>query len=145
MRPFEQPIKRLIVHHSASPLSTMVEDVRSWHVEGNGWDDIGYHWLVPSDGQLVIGRPLHLEGAHTRGYNRQSLGVCLIGDNTDPVERWRPAQVETLMRLWLACRTVYGAELALEGHRDITGPSTICPGVDVRAMLLGPMFSRGAA
>ena len=47
-----RPISKIIVHCSATPRNKdfTAEDIRDWHVKGNGWDDIGYHYVVRLDG-----------------------------------------------------------------------------------------------
>ena len=56
-----------------------VDEVRRWHVEGNGWSDIGYHYLIDRDGTVIEGRPLERAGAHVRGRNANTIGVALFG------------------------------------------------------------------
>lgn len=82
-------IKRIIIHHSKSKPSTTIEEIRSWHTDpkdppegqpkGNGWSDIGYHWVFGED-CFYNGRPETRTGAHTGGYNTGSLGVCVTGN-----------------------------------------------------------------
>ena len=81
-------IDKIIIHCSATKegrdIST--ETIRSWHVKGRGWRDIGYHLVIELDGSLKVGRPLHKIGAHTLGENEHSIGICYVGgvdsDNT---------------------------------------------------------------
>lgn len=134
-----QPISRLIIHHSASPLSTNVDDIRRWHVDDNGWDAIGYHFVVTGLGLVERTRELRFQGAHARGFNDGSIGVCLIGNNTEESNRWRREQVYALQRLGISLRHVFG-DLEITGHRDLAS-GTECPGVDVRPMLMGPRFN----
>ncbi len=61
---------------------------------GNGWSDTGYHFIVlngyrkgrvyrpEDDGLLEKGRPWYIPGAHCRGENETSIGICLIGKRT---------------------------------------------------------------
>lgn len=80
-------INELIIHASAtrpnwmgkSPTKRKVAEIRRWHVEDNGWSDIGYHWIIDRDGTIVKGRPMERTGAHTRGKNKDTVGICLIG------------------------------------------------------------------
>lgn len=106
-------VSAIVVHCSASPWGNAAE-VRLWHTRpvapsdeerkarpwlyGNGWHDIGYHYIVcngwPSkesrqrsrlpewDGRIEVGRPEHDQGAHCPELNRVSLAVCLIGDTS---------------------------------------------------------------
>ena len=68
-------INKIIIHHSASPLITTVDDIRDWHVHNNGWSDIGYHYIILGDGSIEDGRPITKIGAHCKGKNRYSIGV----------------------------------------------------------------------
>tara|TARA_R110001632_G_scaffold174521_1_gene294103 strand:+ start:521 stop:721 length:201 start_codon:yes stop_codon:yes gene_type:complete len=51
-------IDKIIVHCSATPQfkDFDVEDIRDWHVNGNGWSDIGYHYIIKLDGEIQVGR-----------------------------------------------------------------------------------------
>jgi hypothetical protein len=121
----------LIVHHSASPLSTTLEDIRGWHL-GRGWSDIGYHYVIEEDGKIRVGRPLWLTGAHCRRHNSYTVGVCLVGDNTRPGEEWTNAQIKSLKTLANAFNLVL-PEMDAVGHRDKT--ATLCPGLDIKELL----------
>ena len=132
------PIHTLVVHHSASPLTTTVEDIKRWHVEENGWDDVGYHYVVSQAGILHACRPLHVQGAHAYGHNDGTIGVCLIGHNPHESSRWTREQVFALQELYMHFRRVIPG-IGLAGHRDLTD-GTECPGLDVRALLFGPRY-----
>jgi len=45
-----------------------------------GWLDIGYHYLITKDGTIYFGRDIHKPGAHCKGHNRDSIGICLTGN-----------------------------------------------------------------
>lgn len=72
-------IKKIIIHHSASPVSTTVEDIDRWHKD-RGWRGIGYHYVCLQDGSIAEGRNINRAGAHTRGYNKDSIGLCITGN-----------------------------------------------------------------
>ena len=132
-------INRVVVHHSASdPRRTTVEDVKRWHVDERGWDSIGYHFIISGLGMTEHTRPLHYQGAHTLGHNDGTIGVCVLGDNTKSELRWERYQMNALLDLWGHLRRVY-RELDVYGHRDLVD-GTECPGIDIRAMLLGPRY-----
>ena len=139
MKPHTQDITRLVVHHSATSVDdTTVDDIRKWHVIDNGWDAIGYHWVITGLGILHYTRPITMQGAHAKGFNNGSLGVCLIGNNEEQENRWRREQLYALHSLWLAISRVI-KDLDVYGHRDITD-RTVCPGIDIRPLLLGPRY-----
>jgi len=129
----------MVVHHSASPQKTTgLDDIRKWHVEDNGWDDIGYHFVISGLGIAHKGRDLTFDGAHALANNDGSVGVCVVGNNTKTDHRWYREQVIALHRLWNALQIVYPGIDAF-GHRDLVS-STECPGLDVRPLLFGPRF-----
>lgn len=119
--------KQLIVHHSAGPRSQTPEAIRRFHMESRGWSDVGYHWLVDQAGEVHAGRDPSLLGAHAPP-NAGRLGVCVIGDNTDPAEAWTPLQWQALSDLIAAVRLIWPG-IEVMGHKD-TGRQTACPGLE---------------
>lgn len=70
---------RIIFHHSLTTFGD-VDLFRRYHINHNGYEDIGYHYVIPEDGVIETGRNLSMVGAHCFGRNSKSIGVCLIGD-----------------------------------------------------------------
>lgn len=72
----------IVIHCSATP-ATMdigVDKIREWHVDDNGWDDVGYHYIIRRmNGELETGRDESMVGSHARAVNGTSLGICLVG------------------------------------------------------------------
>ena len=81
------PVREILLHCSATrpewmqdrPFQEQVAEIRRWHVEGNGWRDIGYHHLIGRNGEHAVGRPETAIGAHVAGRNSGTIGICLIG------------------------------------------------------------------
>ena len=119
-------ITSIIVHHSASPLSTSLEDIEQWHL-ARGWDGVGYHAVIEASGKLRYGRPIERVGAHAMGHNRESIGICLVGNNTQPANRWLPAQLHTLEDYVLGVRYVLEQPLQILRHCEVR--KTECPGL----------------
>ena len=73
-------IEFLIVHCSDTPdhQNVNAEFIHKMHLD-NGWDGIGYHKVILRSGIIENGRPEFWIGAHVKGLNKSSLGVCLIG------------------------------------------------------------------
>ena len=121
----------IIIHHSATDPRASVEDIRTVHLE-RGMDDIAYHYLIDSNGEIHIGRSHGIPGAHARGLNQESIGVCCIGDFSITVPT--PRILETLISLLSDLRVTYDIPPAhIIGHRDvlrisIDATKTICPG-----------------
>ena len=80
---------RVILHCSATPDkgdyigATQIDE---WHRE-RGWHGIGYHFVIRRSGVLERGRDEKIQGAHTKGHNRDSLGVCFIGTSDFTTEQ----------------------------------------------------------
>lgn len=110
-------------------------EIREWHLD-RGWSDIGYHYVIRRDGNIDKGRPVDRAGAHARGQNHDSIGICLIGGMNDaksgPDSNFTMAQYATLARLRVTMEEEYGT-LGWHGHREFSPKN--CPGFDVRALL----------
>jgi N-acetylmuramoyl-L-alanine amidase-like protein len=165
-KPSIAPADRLaIVHHTAGTNSytaaqaaAIVRGIEIYHVEGNGWNDIGYNFLVDRFGTVYEGRGGGIDknviGAHSEGFNTGTFGVALIGNyaHATPPKAQQDALVNLLAwRLDVAhvdplSKVVYisggnakfksGKSVtlrAISGHRD-TGPSE-CPGTGTYVLL----------
>lgn len=115
----------IVIHCSDSPhgRSDGAETIHEWHIE-NGWDGIGYHYVINEFSQLEFGRPTYWDGAHVRGYNKDSLGICLIG-----VDFFTESQFATLTRL-LRYLVKKHPGVAIKGHYELDDSKT-CPNFDV--------------
>lgn len=122
-----RPLKAIVLHYSATPalMDVGAEEIRRWHLE-RGFADIGYHYVVRLDGTLERGRPLDVAGAHCKGHNAETVGVCYVGGG-DGLDTRTPEQRETLDALISALRLLFGP-LPVYGHREMKGAATLCPG-----------------
>lgn len=124
-------INYIVVHCSATQPSSKCNFgvIRDWHMNDNGWSDIGYHFVIERDGTLVEGRSLDRAGAHVKGHNSESWGICLVGgiDKLGKGEfNFTKEQINTLGNIVaLLKRTAPSAEVL--GHRDFPGVSKECP------------------
>ena len=158
-------VRFAVVHHTAGSNSytaaqsaAIVRGIYVYHVQGNGWNDIGYNFLVDRFGQVFEGRyggaDKNVVGAHAEGFNTGSSGVALLGTYgstaPSPAARlslgnllaWRldVAHVDPLSTLtWASggnARFASGVPVvlrAVSGHRD-TGFTT-CPGAALYSQL----------
>lgn len=126
-------IELLVVHHSASPRDTTIRDIRKWHIEERGWQEIGYHYVVHEDGSLHIGRPIHEKGAHAYGVNDISIGICLVGNNLDPREEWTRAQISTLFKVYEALKLLI-PKISIVPHTEAGSTITECPGKSLKKL-----------
>jgi flagellar hook assembly protein FlgD len=162
---FADTLELSVVHHtagtnsySASQSAAIVRGIQRYHVLSNGWNDIGYNYLVDKYGRIFEGRRggliQNVIGAHAQGFNTGSVGVAVLG--TYGSARISTAARNALQRL-LAWRldaghvdpvsllnfTSYGNDRfpagrvvrlrAVSGHRD-TG-YTSCPGTALYGQL----------
>jgi len=155
---FAPALRYAVVHHTAgtnnysrAQAAAIVRGIEIYHVKGNGWNDIGYNFLVDRFGTVYEGRGGGVErnviGAHAEGFNTGSVGVALIGNYSSAVPTqpeqdalanllaWRldVAHIDPLSRVVVTSggnakfRAGKVVTLrAISGHRD-TGPSE-CPG-----------------
>ena len=56
----------------------MRDEIKLWHTRDRNWRDIGYHYVVAPDGTIARGRPVEEIGAHVKGHNRGTIGICMI-------------------------------------------------------------------
>jgi hypothetical protein len=157
-----------VVHHTAGAngysrvqSAAIVRAIQVYHVKGNGWDDVGYNFLVDKYGQVFEGRAggadRNVIGAHAQGFNTGSTGVALLGSyqgarptaaaeaSLAKLIAWRldVAHVDPLSTFnWLSSgnpRFPSGVPVflrAIVGHRDVG--FTDCPGSAVYARF-GPL------
>jgi hypothetical protein len=162
---YTSTISFAVVHHTAgsnnytrAESAAIVRGIELYHVQGNGWNDIGYNLLVDKYGQVFEGRyggvDRNVIGAHAQGFNTGSVGVSVLGDYgtrqipaaakaaLEQVLAWRLdlAHVDPLSLLpWRSGgnpRFPAGVPVvlrAISGHRD-TG-FTDCPGTAFYAQL----------
>lgn len=123
-------ISLIVIHHSASPLSTSVKQIRQWHI-ANGWSDIGYHRVIEATGRIHDGRPIQKIGAHAKGSNSTSIGICVVGNNTTVNHRWTLLQERSLDLTIRYYSNLYPLAVVC-GHRDTRKASTECPGLSIR-------------
>lgn len=125
----------IILHCSATKPDHDVDirDVDRWHRE-KGWRKVGYHFFIKRDGTVQEGRGLMEGGAHAKGYNDKSVGICLAGgvakDGATAENNFTAAQWEALTSL-VHRMTALFPKVTVIGHRDIAPKD--CPCFDAGA------------
>jgi hypothetical protein len=151
----------VVIHHGASPDTyadghAIVRSYWNYHVYTNGWDDVGYNYLIDKFGNIFQGRlnaspeTQDVKGAHAGSSNGKSIGICFLG-NAD-VTQATDIQLQRLNELlawWFQSRGYDPTSKALIlnqagseqlflpriiGHRDVR-PTTECPGNHLHTLL----------
>jgi len=129
----------LIIHTAAhgkndEAYDTTAAQIDRWHKD-RGWSGIGYHYVIRFDGTIEKGREDNEKGAHARGLNGKSLGICLSGHGDIAVPT--VSQVSALVSLCANLCDRHGIDKArVLGHREIAragapDPRKTCPGKNV--------------
>lgn len=131
-----EEVKYIVIHCAATPPSqdVGVEEIRMWHLR-RGWFDVGYHWIIKRDGTIEDGRPHDRPGAHARGFNHISLGICLVGgvdESNNPEDNFTDDQWDALAGLVKGLK-VGNPDAEVLGHRDLPNVNKACPSFDARA------------
>lgn len=148
------PINKIVIHCSAtrngkslrSSTQTAAQCIDGWH-KGRGFkrspekykqfnphlQHIGYHFVIDSDGTVETGRQEGETGAHVKGHNANSLGICLVGGITasgKPHGEYTEAQWQALHKLLCKLEAKY-PKARICGHRDLSpdlnGDGSITP------------------
>ncbi|OKH97625.1 N-acetylmuramoyl-L-alanine amidase [Streptomyces sp. CB02923] len=155
---YTKRVRAAFVHHSATgnnyrcaQAPSVLRGIYRYHVKSSGWRDMGYNFLIDKCGTIYEGRAggvaKPVMGAHTRGFNGNSMGIAVLGsfENANP----SAASVNAVAKLTAWKLGLYGVDPrattslvsgggnrfkkgsraklhAISGHRD--GFNTQCPG-----------------
>jgi hypothetical protein len=144
-----RPITGIIIHCAATPNGRWhdVRDIDEWHkARGFHRQDefrkkfnpefvaIGYHFVIYNNGAVATGRHLDEIGAHAKGFNSRSIGICLIGTDKFSIAQWENLRgnIEGLLARYPAAKRIIG-------HRDLPDVHKECPGFSVADWLKNDM------
>jgi len=144
-------INQIIIHCSATRNGKWfsVNDIDHWHSlppfnfkrsdafrkrQNSLLKSIGYHFVIYTNGAVATGRHLDEVGAHAKGLNQKSIGVCLIGTDKFSKAQWQSlkANISGLERHYKTPSKPF----RIIGHNEIN-KAKICPGFDVQAWIKG--------
>ncbi|XP_034839406.1 peptidoglycan-recognition protein LE-like isoform X2 [Maniola hyperantus] len=128
-----QPVPWVIITHTAtenchtqSQCVLRVRLIQTFHIESRGWYDIGYNFLIGGDGSVYYGRGWDYEGAHSKGYNKYSIGIAFIGTfNNDPPPKQQVEACEKIIKQGVQLGKLR-KDYKLFVHRQLM--STLSPG-----------------
>ena len=135
-------IDEIVIHATATNPSwyedkdaaDVVKEIRRWHTTERGWSDIGYHFVVHRYVQMAAGRPITRSGAHTRGHNKSTIGIALVGGRggcADDVfmDNYTLDQARELQALIESLQQEFPTISTISGHNDYA--TKACPCFDV--------------
>lgn len=126
-------INKIIIHCSATRegQDIPVETIKKWHIEGRGWSDIGYHFYIDINGKIQKGRDIAKIGAHCKGQNRNSIGICYCGgveaDGKTPKDTRTDEQKDALLAVLRTLKAMYPKAI-IHSHNDYANKA--CPSFD---------------
>lgn len=125
-------ILNIVIHSADTPANKYfdINDIRKWHVEENGWSDVGYHYVILLNGTIQLGRPLNVAGAHVSGHNSKSIGICYIGGGGG-IDTRTLEQKESLHYLLTTLKMTF-KDAEILGHRDFNEVHKACPCFDAK-------------
>lgn len=121
----KENIEFIVIHCSDTDENNKVDDIHKLHLSF-GWDGIGYHKVILRSGKIENGRPEFWIGAHVKGYNQTSLGVCLVGS-----KHFTKKQFFSLKKVLLNWKKKF-PDAKILGHRDSIDTHKTCPNFDVK-------------
>jgi len=127
----KRDINRVFLHCSASPNPAHgdVEIIRAWHHQ-RGWNDIGYHYFIPFEGELQIGRNIEHSPAAQKGHNTGTIAICLHGLYK---HNFTLNQYDTLQTICKQINKAYDDKVTFHGHCEVSNKA--CPVFDYKSVL----------
>lgn len=126
-------IKKIIIHCSDTPYNKdfSAADIDSWHRE-RGFNMIGYHYVIRLDGTVEIGRSESVIGAHCKGHNSDSIGICYIGGRLPDGSFGDSRTYEQYLSMYSLVSSLLDKypDACVYGHCDFD-PKKLCPCFDV--------------
>lgn len=123
-------INEIIIHCTGTLAGRdyTVADIDRWHRQ-RGFKKIGYHYVIYLDGSVHQGRPIEEIGAHCKGHNEHSIGVCYIGgydaDTLEPRDTRTPQQRQALRTLVEHLKVTY-PDAQVHGHNEYSDKACPC-------------------
>lgn len=129
-------IDKIIIHCTATREGDNISpsQIKEWHLV-RGFKTIGYHFVITLDGRTHVTRSLSQVGAHCKGQNKNSIGICYVGGldrNGKPKDTRTPAQKSTLKRLINVLKQNYPSA-SIHGHNEFANKA--CPCFDVSELV----------
>lgn len=125
-------INKIIIHCADTRVDQdfTAADIDKWHKQ-RGWNGIGYHYVILLDGTIQKGRSEERAGAHCKGHNLNSIGVCFMGGKNEDGSKWEKpleAQIKSYLELEAELSNKYQG-IEIKGHYELSSKS--CPNFEI--------------
>lgn len=119
---------KLIIHcaDTKAGMDIGVEEITQWH-KARGFNNVGYHFVIRKNGTIEKGRDIDVIGAHCKGQNSHSIGICWVG-GYDAKDDRTDAQKEAMQKLVISLNMVFG-KMSIHGHNEFS--TKTCPNFNV--------------
>lgn len=130
-----RPINRIVIHCSASPQGRGddAHTIDAWHLENDGWDGIGYHYVILEDGTIQKGKWVDNMPIHAKGFNRGAIAICRIGGMGSEGQPLMDATHEQRHAIRMLCRLLISDKMygllpnQILGHNELPNVKKDCP------------------
>ena len=132
------PVQEICLHVSATRPDWMATstfqarflEIRRWHIQDNGWKDIGYHWVIDRDGSILPGRKENVIGAGVKNHNNGVIHIVALGGHGGSADdkitdSWTDAQIRAVKKkiYEIAQRTQIRR---ISGHNEFAAKACPC-------------------
>lgn len=121
-----EAITHLVIHHTVSPTDRSIASIAQYHVDGNGWPGIGYHFVIKADGEIYQTNRLETISYQIGGHNSYSLGIALQGNFQNEPPPKKQQEAAAWLVGWLK-KELPGIK-EVKPHRGMPQQATACPG-----------------
>ena len=128
-------IKYIAIHCAATKpsMTVPIERVKKWHLK-RGFSDVGYHFYIRRDGSVENGRDVGVSGAHVKGFNSVSIGICYeggINEQGEPEDNRTDRQKASMLNLLQNLKKDY-PDAEIKGHYQFPNVGKSCPCFDAK-------------
>jgi len=136
---WKRKITQLHIHHTWKPSHKdyngnnglqLQEAMRNYHINTNGWSDIGQHLTLLPDGKWVTGRDFNKDPASISGWNTGAFAIEMLGNFDVGNDRFEGKQAEAMYKFcaWFVQFKNLSIDNQVKFHRDHPNAGKTCPG-----------------
>ena len=124
----------IALHHSGNAGAKDPGRIESLHMTKNGYDDVGYHYMVHPKGTIYEGRKIYHKGSHVSAANTGKIGILLMGDYDEQAldfddDELSNTHLLALQGLITTLKRQFPTIKKLGGHKEfLPGKNYSCPG-----------------